>query len=140
MSFTQLFLILTTLIEVVLLIGVVLFFFRLKRSERLVRELNQNQQDMLEKLSLNAKLEQELVESFTQRQKELAGLDKKLQERAEKLTGLLQEADSLTRSPELLRRTILNGHRHGRPVRDLARSTGLSEEEVKLIIEGEPSE
>ena len=137
MSFNQLFLILTTLIEVVLLIGVVIFFVRLKRSESLVRELYAKQDNLLKKLSVNAQIEQQLMDSFKQRQEELTLLDKKLAQRSAELNKLLKQAEGLARSPEFLRQSILAGHKRGQSIPTLAKNTGLSEDEVRLIVEGQ---
>ena len=67
-----------TVCELVLLLLVVLFFSRLRRSEDLLAKMQKNQDSLLKKLDFNARLEQELVGSFHQRQAELAELDQKL--------------------------------------------------------------
>ncbi|GAB6038855.1 hypothetical protein JCM15519_34140 [Fundidesulfovibrio butyratiphilus] len=125
--------------ELVLLLLVVVFFARLRKSEDLLTNLRANQAGLITKLEQNARLERELVESFEERQAELLALDDKLQKRREELTQLLSQAEEYTRSPEFLRHVILTGHKKGQPVKALARATGLSVDEVELILDQEGS-
>ena len=87
-----------------------------------------------EKLDFNAKLEQELVGSFQRRQAELAELDQKLEERSRQLEKLVRKAEEFTRSPDFLRQVIVNGARRGQSPQALAKATGLSLDEVELIL------
>jgi uncharacterized protein HemX len=126
---------LLSLVEVLLLGLVIFFFWRLRQSEAILSQLQNKQDDLLNKLRFNAQLEQELMASFTKRQAELTSLDEQLAERTETLQKLLNQAQEYARSPQFLRETILNGHRQGKNARELAKVTGLSLEEVELIIE-----
>lgn len=125
-----------TVAEVVLLLLVLVFFLRLRRSEDLLERLQTNQEQVLQRIYANAELEQELVGSFTQRQNQLAALNAKLEERAVTLQRLLDQAEGITRSPQFLREVILNGHRQGKNNAQIARTTGLSVDEVELILAG----
>lgn len=124
-----------SLLEVVLLAGVIAFFLRLRKSEQLLIKLQQNQQDFLHKIDKSADLEKEFLESFAGRQSELLRLEAQLVEREKQLRMLLEQADSLSKSPGFLRQIILSGHRQGKSAQALARSTGLSVEEVEIILE-----
>lgn len=123
-----------TVCELVLLLLVVLFFSRLRRSEDLLAKLQKNQDSLLKKIDFNAKLEQELVGSFQRRQVELAELDQKLEERRKDLERLVKKAEEFSRSPDFLRQIILNGSRRGQSPLALAKATGLSLDEVELIL------
>jgi uncharacterized protein HemX len=123
-----------TLIEIALFIALLRFFRRLQKSERLLTELQTNQENILDKLALNAGLEQELMQSFTQRQRELTNLDVLLEEKAENLRKLLEQAEGVLRSPQFLREIIITGIRQGQSPVQLAKSTGLSVDEVELIL------
>lgn len=123
-----------TVCELFLLLLVVLFFSRLRRSEDVLDKMQKNQEALLKKLDFNAKLEQELVGSFQQRQAELAELDQKLELRRAELEKLVRKAEECSRSPEFLRQIILNGSKRGQSALALAKSTGLSLDEVELIL------
>jgi len=123
-----------TVCELVLLLLVVLFFSRLRRSEDLLAKLQKNQDSLLKKIDFNAKLEQELVGSFQRRQVELAELDQTLEERRKDLERLVKKAEEFSRSPDFLRQIILNGSRRGQSSLALAKATGLSLDEVELIL------
>ncbi|MFP5259669.1 MAG: hypothetical protein ACLGQH_11670 [Acidobacteriota bacterium] len=123
-----------TLSELALLLLVVLFFSRLRRSEDLLARMQKNQDALLKKLDFNTKLEQELVGSFQRRQAELAELDQQLEERSRQLEKLVRKAEEFTRSPEFLRQIIVNGTRRGQSPQALAKATGLSLDEVQLIL------
>lgn len=122
-------------IELVLLGIVALLFVRLRRSEDLLSRLQVSQKELMEKLSFSEKLEKELVDSFSERQEALARLEQKLRFRSEELKKLLGQAESFSRSPAFLRQTILAGHAKGRSVQDLSRATGLSPDEIEVILE-----
>jgi uncharacterized protein HemX len=128
-------LVLFTLTEIVLLAVVIVFFLRLKKNQAIVEQMQASQESFLKKLQFNAQLEQEIVETFEHRQQELLTLDQQLEARRDELSKLLQQAEDLTRSPQFLRQIILAGHREGKPVQQLAKATGLSIEEVKLILD-----
>ncbi|MBZ2173375.1 hypothetical protein [Nitratidesulfovibrio sp. SRB-5] len=123
-----------SVVEVALLGVLLVFFLRLRRSEALLNRLQANQTQLLERLHQNAELEQELVATFAQRQEQLRHLDQRLEERAQALRRLLEQAEGISRSPQFLREVILNGHRKGRSLDQIARSTGLSVDEVELIL------
>ena len=111
-----------------------IFFSRLKRSEELLMKLRQGQDNLLRNLRQNEELEKELVESFARRQEELRYLDQRLEERGEDMKKLLQQAENISRSPQFLRELILTGTRQGRTPSQLAKATGLSVDEVGLIL------
>lgn len=131
-SFLILFL---TVSELALIALVVVFFSRLRRSEGLLHRMQNNQEQLLEKLRVNAQLEQELVSSFKRRHAELLALDEKLEERRVELERLLKQAREMSRSPQFLRQVIQNGHKKGQSIAALAKSTGLAPDEVRLILE-----
>ncbi|MDR2826392.1 MAG: hypothetical protein LBV76_06305 [Deltaproteobacteria bacterium] len=133
MSF-YLFFLLLTLVEIALFIMLLRFFKRLQKSEHLLTELQANQENILDKLALNANLEQELMQSFTQRQRELTNLDLLLENKAENLRNLLEQAEGVTRSPQFLREIIIQGSRQGQSTVQMAKNTGLSVDEVELIL------
>lgn len=123
-----------TIIELLLFILIWRFFRRLRQSETLLAELQSSQSALLAKLQMNATLETELMQSFRERQSELASLDKMLEERAGTLKALIEQAGEVSRSPQLLREIIINGNRKGYSLGELARRTGLSVDEVELIL------
>lgn len=123
-----------TVFEVILFLALVSFFRRLRRSEELLLKLQSGQTSLLASLEQNAGLERDLIASFAERQRELKNLDMQLEERADSLRRLLGQAEAVSRSPQFLRELILSGVRQGKPPMELARGTGLSLEEVKLII------
>ncbi len=125
----------STLLEVVLLSLAVLFFIKLKKSENLLQTLQDRQHEFLQRLDFNARLETELVNTFAQRQAELAALEEKLQSRAVEMRRLLEQAENFTKSPQFLRQTILSGFRRGQSVAALAQATGLSIDEIELILD-----
>jgi biopolymer transport protein ExbB/TolQ len=123
------------ILEVALLIGVVAFFLRLRRSEELLVKLQQNNREFLRKIEKSSELEQQFLDNFAGRQSEFLLLDKQLAERERELRQLLQQAEGLSQSPSFLRQIILSGHNKGKSTEELARSTGLSVEEVEIILE-----
>ncbi len=125
-----------TITEFVLLAVVLLFFRRLKRSESLLDTLQQRQQQFVAKLSFSAELEQELVATFEERQKELAQLERKLVQRADELKQLLDRVEKIPPRPQPQdpKQIVLDGYRRGLPLRALAQSSGLSLEEVELVL------
>lgn len=127
------------LLELVIL-GVIFFFYmRLRRSERLVSLLQANQQALLGRIEMNARLEKEIVATFAQRQAELQNLEEKLEERSGELRRLLEQAEGIMRSPQFLREIILNGRKKGLSARQIARNAGLSVDEVELILTQNPA-
>ena len=89
---------------------------------------------LLARIEMNARLEKEIVATFAQRQAELRSLDEKLEQRAQDLRRLLDQAEGITRSPQFLRELILNGQRKGLSAKQIARNAGLSVDEVELIM------
>ncbi|KAF5040409.1 hypothetical protein DSECCO2_533820 [anaerobic digester metagenome] len=112
-----------------------IFYVKLKKSELLVRALQDKQQEFLQKLDFNARLEKEIVETFSKRQEELALLEDKLHQRSTEMRRLLEQAENFTKSPQFLRQTILSGFRRGQSAQALAQATGLSVDEVELILD-----
>jgi uncharacterized protein HemX len=134
MQFAHWMLLALSLTELLLLILLFVFFLRLKRSESLLNEMQAKQETLLTKMHFNAQLEQELMESFAERQEQLRQLDIQLEARATGLEKLIKQAESLSRSPQFLREMILDGNRKGHSPQQLARATGLSVDEVELIL------
>ena len=135
MTVSSLLLVLFSLTELALLAVIVFFFVRLKKSEALLSRIQSNQESFLKKLQFNAQIEQELVDSFEKRQTELAALDQEIQHRVDELKTLLKRAREYSRSPKVLRQIIIAGHESGKSPRELAQDSGLSVEEVELIID-----
>lgn len=125
---------LITIIELLLFFLIWRFFRRLKQSESLLADLRNGQSQLLAKIEMNAHLESELMQSFKQRQMELSRLDMHLEERVNTLKALVEQAGEVSRSPQLLREIIINGNRKGYSLGQLAKSTGLSVDEVELIL------
>lgn len=123
-----------SLFELAILGGVFVFYLRLRRSEALLNSLHGNQDSLLARIEMNARLEKEIVATFAQRQAELRNLDEKLEARALELRRLLEQAEGISRSPQFLRELILNGHRKGLTSRQIAKNAGLSVDEVDLIL------
>ena len=126
--------ILFSIMELLILSGVLFFFLFLRNSERLLNTLQGNQEALLARIEMNARLEKEIVATFAQRQAELRSLDEKLEQRAQDLRRLLDQAEGITRSPQFLRELILNGQRKGLSAKQIARNAGLSVDEVELIM------
>lgn len=135
MSSSLVLLFIVSLTELLLLVVVLVFFLRLRRSETLLNTLQEKQESLLRKLHFNAELEQELVSSFEQRQDVLSSLNERLESRAAELEKLLKQAEQVCRSPRFLRELIISGRRQGKSPQALAISTGLSVDEVELILE-----
>ncbi len=135
MQITALLLLALTVTELALLFVVIIFYLRLRKSEALIARMQTKQEEFLNKLRANAQLEQELVDSFERRQDELARLDGQLTERVVILNKLLKQADEYARSPQFLRQVIISGNRQGKSPKELAKTTGLSVDEVELIID-----
>ena len=133
-------LVVSSLLELLVLGGVLFFYLRLKRSEKLMNTLQENQETLLARIEMNARLEQDVVSSFAQRQTELGELNGKLEERAQALHRLLEQAEGITRSPQFLREVILNGRRKGHSIQQIARKAGISVDEVELILTQNPPE
>jgi len=125
----------STLVEALLLVLAIFFFRKLKKSEALVRSLQDRQAEFLQRLDFNARLEKEIIGTFSQRQEELAALEEKLNHRAVEMRRLLEQAENFTKSPQFLRQTILSGFRRGQSAQALAQATGLSVDEVELILD-----
>lgn len=125
----------STLVEIVLLILALIFFLKLRKSEMLVRTLQDRQSEFLKKLDMNTRLEQEIISTFAKRQEELTLLEEKLRNRATEMRRLLEQAENFTKSPQFLRQTILSGYRRGQSAQALAQATGLSVDEVELILD-----
>lgn len=123
-----------TVFEFVLFFLLLSFFRRLRKSEDLLLKLQAGQTSLLASLEQNAQLEKDLIASFVDRQAGLKSLDMQLEERAASLSRLLNQAEAVSRSPQFLRELILSGVRRGKSPMELARGTGLSLDEVNLII------
>ncbi len=120
--------------EIALLCIIVLFFVRLRKSEALLSQVQAKQEEFINRLHFNAQLENQMVATFEQRQSELAELNDQLEDRIKKLKKLMRQADEYSKSPQFLRQIVLDGHRAGKSPAVLARKSGLSLDEVELII------
>lgn len=127
-----------SVLEIGILVCVLVFYQRLRRSEHLFNTLQANQENLLARIEMNARLEKEIVATFAQRQAELRNLDEKLEERVQALRRLLEQAEGISRSPQFLREVILNGRRKGLSSQQIARNAGLSVDEVDLILAQQP--
>ena len=132
---SDLLIILFTVSEVVLLVIVILFFLRLKKSETLLAGMQANQEGFLKRLQFNTQLENELVATFEQRQQELVALNNDLENKSAELKKLVDLANEYCKSPQFMREIIIKGHRAGKSPVQLAKSTGLSLEEIELIVD-----
>lgn len=132
---SDLLIILFTLSEVVLLAIVILFFLRLKKSEALLSGLQANQEGFIKRLQFNTQLESELVATFEQRQQELVALNQELENKSAALKKLVDQASEYCKSPQFMKEIIMKGHRAGKSPVQLAKTTGLSLEEIELIID-----
>ncbi|WP_319543795.1 hypothetical protein [uncultured Pseudodesulfovibrio sp.] len=132
---SDLLIILFSISEVVLLVIVILFFLRLKKSETLLSGLQANQQEFIKRLQFNTQLENELVSTFAQRQQELVALNTELENKAATLQKLVDLANEYCKSPQFMREIIIQGNRTGKSPVQLAKATGLSLEEIELIID-----
>lgn len=123
-----------SLAELLLFALLLRFFARLRRSETLLTQLGEDQQRLMDKLRVNAELEQELMHTFASRQDSLRVLNDSLEQRTAELGDLLEQAESVSRSPYFLREIITAGRKKGRSPAQLAKATGLSLDEVELIL------
>ena len=131
---SELVLIVLMIAELVML-GLILFFFRrLKKSEKILTALQANQDDLLDRIQQSAMLEQEMVATFTQRQDQLASLNSSLDNRITLLRKLLDQAEGIGRSPHFLREVILNSRKKGQSIEQIVRNTGLAKDEIELIL------
>lgn len=128
-------LILFTVSEIVLLVVVILFFLRLRKSEALLSGMQTKQEEFIKRLQFNTQLENELVATFEQRQLELAQVNQEVEKRTAELKRLVDLANDYCKSPQFIREIIINGHKAGKSTAQMAKSTGLSLEEVELIID-----
>ena len=86
-----------------------------------LNSLQDNQQTLLARIEMNARLEKEIVATFAQRQAELRELDSKLEQRANDLRRLMAQAEGITRSPQLFEGNYHNGKRKGLSSRQIAK-------------------
>lgn len=134
MQVQLLILIVISLAEIALFVLLLRFFNRLRKSEQMLLSLSEDQQALMDKLRTNAELEKELVQTFAMRQASLQQINLQLEERSAELRGLLEQAQAMSRSPQFLRELIISGARKGRTPEQLAKATGLSLDEVELIL------
>lgn len=123
-----------TVAELALIILVLMFFVRLRRSEQMLSNLQSNQDDLLDRMLRNAELEQEMVATFAQRQEQLAHLNMSMEKRVHTLQRLLEQAEGITHSPHFLREIILNCRRKGQSIDEIGKNTGLARDEIELIL------
>ncbi len=126
-----------TLAEFALIILVLVFFKRLKKSEQLLLGMQNNQDELMDRMVRNANLEQELVATFMQRQTELERLNMAMEERIFMLKRLIKQADEISRSPYLLREIIISSKKKGMTNEMIAQKTGMAKDEIELILKKE---
>ncbi len=126
-----------TVAEFFLIFLVLLFFKRLKRSESALENLQQNQEEVMDRLLRNVTLEQEMVATFIQRQEQLERLNLAMEERIYMLKRLLKQAEEISHSPYLLREVIMNARKKGQSLESIAQKTGLAKDEIELILKKE---
>ncbi|MDQ7032843.1 MAG: hypothetical protein Q9M37_09060 [Desulfonauticus sp.] len=131
----ELVLIILSSLEVILLLMVLIFFLKLKKSEKFIAQLQKNQEHFLQKLSFSSKLEQEILETFNTRQKELFQLEEVLSQKTKELKKLISKAEQFTNSPAFAKQVIILGYKAGESIDSLAKTFNLTREEVELIIE-----
>jgi uncharacterized protein HemX len=130
-------LILLSITEIAILGVVVFFFTKLRKSEEALSRMQARNDEMLTKLRFSTQLENELVQSFENRLEQLSALEQAMQHREAELRELLQKAEKMTKSPAFLHAAVLTGYRDGKTKRQLAQESGLSVEEIELILERE---
>ncbi len=131
----SIFLIIFITIAELILVGLVIsFFIRLKKSESVVQRLQEKQEELLERVYRNASLEQEIVATFSQRQEQLTQLIPQVEDRILILQKLVKQAEGISRSPQFLREVIQNARKKGQSIEQIAHNTGLSKDEVELIL------
>lgn len=128
---------LITLAEFVLIILVLVFFKRLRKSEQVLLAMQNNQDEIMDRMVRNANLEQELVATFVERQAELERLNIAMEERIFMLRKLLKQAEEISHSPYLLREVILSSRKKGMNIEMIAQKTGLAKDEIELILKKE---
>jgi len=134
MSLQEWLLILLTGSELVLLLLIVGFFARLRRSEDMLSALQENQAELMLKLQKSAQAEQDLLDSFEERQRALMRLEDKLAMREKDLSRLLKLAEDVTRSPDLQRQAVLVGLKKGQSAKEMAKALGITVDEVELLV------
>ena len=80
-----------TIAELFLIVLVLFFFRRLRKSEQVMLAMQNNQDELMERMVRNANLEQELVATFMQRQAELERLNVAMEERIFMLKNCLNK-------------------------------------------------
>lgn len=128
---------LITLAEFVLIVLVLVFFKRLRKSEQVLLAMQNNQDEIMDRMVRNANLEQELVATFIERQAELERLNIAMEERIFMLRKLLKQAEEISHSPYLLREVILSSRKKGMNIEMIAQKTGLAKDEIELILKKE---
>ncbi|QJT09702.1 DUF6115 domain-containing protein [Oceanidesulfovibrio marinus] len=126
--------ILLSCLEVVLLTLVIVFFQRLKRSESVLNTLQDKQQNLLNKLDFNSRIEEQLMETFRERQNELIRLADDIERKSDELRSLIKQADSISHSPRTKRQAVINAYRRGMSARQIAKAMNLSVDEVELML------
>lgn len=120
-------------IEIALFLVLLVFYRKVRISEKLIANLYENQHTFLQMLNENSSFEQEFEKSFAKHIEQLRTLDIETQKRITQLKQLLSRTDAVLQSPELLRETILQGLRQGISKEILAHKTGISIQEVEII-------
>lgn len=126
-----------TVAEFVLIILVLLFFKRLRKSEEALENLQSNQDEFMDRMIRNSMLEQEMVATFIQRQEHLESLNIAMEERINMLKKIIRQAEEISNSPYLLREVIMNCRKKGLDIDMITQKTGLARDEIELILRKE---
>jgi len=126
-----------TIAEFILIVLVLLFFKRLRKSEYALESLQSNQAEILDRMLRNASLEQEIVTTFIQRQEQLERLNIAMEERIYVLKRLIKQAEEISHSPYFLREVIMNCRKKGQTIEMIAQKTGMARDEIELIFKKE---
>lgn len=126
-----------TVAEFILIILVLLFFKRLRKSEEALERLQSNQEEFMDRMLRNANLEQEMVTTFIQRQEHLERLNIAMEERIYMLKKLIKQGEEISHSPYLLREVIMNCRKKGLNIDMIAQKTGMAKDEIELILKKE---
>ena len=126
-----------TIAELILIILVLLFFKRLRKSEQALENLQNNQEEVMDRMIRNVSLEQEMVATFIQRQEQLERLNIAMEERIYVLKRLIKQAEEISHSPYLLREIIMSSRKKGHNIDMIAQRTGMARDEIEMILRKE---
>ncbi|MGL4721889.1 MAG: hypothetical protein ACRCV3_01135 [Desulfovibrionaceae bacterium] len=134
MSSMLLLLVFTSVVECFLLGALIFFYKKIKATENLITNLQSNQHRFISMLNENSSLEHDFMVSFSEHIKNLEILDTATQKRILQLEALLQNADSIIHSPQLLRSLIIQKTEEGISKEELSQKMGISLQDIELIL------